>query len=284
MLELVRRPPTRACLTGSLAPTSFRVSAAAAAFTVVLAFACTGEPVEWSDPMVIAADAPIAARLMLDQTGAPTLLVPRSPLTVPPSGRCSTLVAFTRVVGNEWIASWWRAHGDGRVELVAARSADDGSTWSTPVVADGRDRGGSGCQRPAPYLAADSVSGYVHLVYFAEPPDGAGVYFTHSMAMGAPIGVVWHTPVGVVFGETPVRASVAAVADTVVVAYESPNSRTRRIGLALSRTAGHTFEQRVTVSGSGGEASVPMVALRGRHVAVAWREGRASKVRAGMLR
>jgi hypothetical protein len=44
------------------------------------------------------------------------------------------------------------------------------------------------------------------------------------------------------------------------------------VGLALSRTMGHIFEQRLIVSPQGLSARSPLVALRGDSVLVQWRE------------
>ena len=239
----------------------------------LLLVGCGGGPIDWQDPMTLSDEVPAAARLVFDSAGAPTFAVPPAPLIALPVTACSASVSFARLASSRWFAAWWGARADSSLDLVVARSSDDGRTWSVPVVADGRDRSGSGCARPPPFITADSLGGYVHVVYYLAPPGGPGVYFTHSMAMGAEIGEIWHEPVGVVFGTAPVRASVAAIADTVVVAYQSPNDVHRRIAIAISRTAGHIFEERTAVSGTTVGASEPRVALRGRTVAVAWREG-----------
>jgi hypothetical protein len=60
----------------------------------------------------------------------------------------------------------------------------------------------------------------------------------------------------------------------VAVAFEDPNSRTPRIGLALSHTMGHIFEERLLpISDDNEIASRPLVAVRGRRLAVAWLRG-----------
>ena len=75
------------------------------------------------------------------------------------------------------------------------------------------------------------------------------------------------------------------------MAFEDPNSAKPRIGLALSHTMGHIFEQRLPVSTDDGIAARPVAAVRGHRIAVAW-ERRAAldsahavlAVRAGVLR
>ena len=58
--------------------------------------------------------------------------------------------------------------------------------------------------------------------------------------------------------------------DTVAVAFEDPNSRMPRLGLALSMTQGHIFERRAAVSDENGEARTPRIAVRGGRIAIAW--------------
>jgi hypothetical protein len=104
-------------------------------------------------------------------------------------------------------------------------------------------------------------------------------------------GASFHSPVPILYGERLGRTSVSADGDLVVVGFEDPNSTTPRIGMAISHTMGHIFEDRIVpVSDDHGTASAPLTAVRGRRVAVAW-EQRASEnapaamaVRAGLLR
>ena len=175
---------------------------------------------------------------------------------------------------------------------MLARSPDGGAHWDTPLVADGRDRGGMGCSRPPPSLFADESSEYLHLTYHISPQGSAGVYFTHSMKASAlaPSGEgVLHMPVAVTHGERPVRTSVAGRGDTVFVAFEDPNSSKPRVLLALSTGAGHVFSPHVAVSLPGGAAHTPRVSLAGDTVRVHWLEdgpdgARRAAARAGRLR
>jgi hypothetical protein len=77
-------------------------------------------------------------------------------------------------------------------------------------------------------------------------------------------------PVAVLYGERLGQARVASHGELVAVAYEDPNSRARvTTAVALSRTAGHLFEERLTASG-GTTARDPYVAVRGKAVVVGW--------------
>jgi hypothetical protein len=90
--------------------------------------------------------------------------------------------------------------------------------------------------------------------------------------------------VPIFYGERLGRSSVAADGDVVAVAFEDPNSRSPRVGLALSRTMGHIFEARLLpVSDDNGSAMRPLAAVRGRRVAVAWERRAASDSGPAML-
>jgi hypothetical protein len=155
------------------------------------------------------------------------------------------------------------------------------------VPVDTTDVGVTGCRREPPAIAADSASGYVHVAYALQATEGPGIFFSHSMDGGAS----FHSPVPILYGERLGRTSVSADGDLVVVGFEDPNSSIPRIGMAISHTMGHIFEDRILpVSDDHGSASAPRTAVRGRRVAVAW-EQRATEsapaamaVRAGMLR
>ncbi len=196
-------------------------------------------------------------------------------VTLPPRGGagCADIVVAAR--GGERYAAWWVAGPDGGSVLMLARSPDGGAHWDTPLVADDRDAGGLRCSRPPPSLFADETSGYLHLTYHISPVGSPGVYFTHSMqasALGTTGMGVLHMPVPVTHGDRPVRSSVAGRGDTVVVAFEDPNSAKPRILLALSTGAGHVFSAYGAVSPPGAAAASPRVSLVGDSVRVYWIE------------
>lgn len=197
----------------------------------------------------------------------PIAVPPFTPATWPAeSAACASSRRAVPAPGGEAYASWFLVRPDSSVTLRVARSDDGGGTWNPPVTADSTDVGRTGCARPAPYIAADSLNGYVHVVYHLVAREGAGLFFTHTMERGA----LFHEPVPIVYGDRPSLAAVASRGDTVIVAYEDPNSRNARIGLAISRTQGHIFERRVVVSDESGDARGPRVAVRGTRIAVAW--------------
>jgi hypothetical protein len=151
--------------------------------------------------------------------------------------------------------------------LLSSRSGDGGATWTAPARVDTLDVGASGCVRPAPSIAVDTVNGYVHVAYSIVAPEGTGVFYAHRMGPTLP----FERPLVIVYGDHVVPTSVASDGDRVAVAYEDPNTAGRPyVSLALSRTAGHSWAERFAVSGSAESAERPGVAVRGRALAVGW--------------
>lgn len=248
-------------------PTSRSRVAAPLLLAAALA-ACVPSPVEWVEGRTAGTGGSVVA---IDGEGRatwrddPPLVAP----TLPSGDACPGSVRFARAGGSEMYGVWWSPRPDASVRLLSARSVDGGLTWAGVVPVDTTDRGHRGCARPAPAVVADSATGYVHVVYYVEGPDGPGLFFSHAMDRGE----LYHEPVPVVYGMGPVTGAVAADGNTVVVAYEDPNSLRPRIGLQLSRTMGHLFEERIPVVSTGSAASsAPGVAVRGRTLAVGWVE------------
>lgn len=205
----------------------------------------------------------------------------------PESNVCPGSLVLARA-GPRLYAAWWRVRPDSGAFLRAAHSEDGGHTWSPPTAVDTTDQSVSGCRRTPPAIAADSASGYVHIVFALLGREGPGLFYVHSMDAGA----TFHSAVPIFYGDRLGRASVAADGNAVAVAFEDPNSRALRVGLALSRTMGHIFEERLLpISDDNEIASRPVVAVKGHRIAVAWLRGDPSDdrpdalaVRTGTLR
>jgi hypothetical protein len=166
--------------------------------------------------------------------------------------------------GRRLYAAWWRVRADSGALLRASHTDDEGRTWSPPAAVDTTDQSVSGCRRTPPAIAD------VHVVFALLGREGPGLFYAHSMDGGA----TFHSAVPIFYGDRLGRSSVAADGDMVAVAFEDPNSRTPRIGLALSHTMGHIFEERLLpISDDNEIASRPLVAVRGRRLAVAWLRG-----------
>lgn len=239
---------------------------------------CTPSPLEWSDSVTRIPLPSPDARLVVDARG--DVATSDGERVADPVGACAGSV---RVVarGSLRFMAWWSAEPNAGARLQFARSSDAGATWSEPIVVDARDAGSRACARPPLSLSSGTGSEYLHIVYWIEPANGAAVFFTHSMDGGA----MFHAPVAVVYGARPVRADVASLGDTVVVAHEDPNAPVPRLLLAISRTAGHIFEHRLSVPAEGDYQPAPRVALSGRDVFAAWVDPRGSAlvVRRGRL-
>jgi hypothetical protein len=196
--------------------------------------------------------------------------------------RCDSSLRIARRAGADVVAAWWVVRGDSTAVLLAARGEvmrasrapweATTASWEPAVAIDTLDRGPHGCARPAPAIAFEPRTGYVHVSYALDAPEGTGVFFAHSMDAGR----MYHSPVAIVYGPRLVRSAIAVRRDTVAVAYEDPNADDPpQVALALSVTAGHLFEQKsIVVTAGAYAASMPEVALDDAGVTVGWREQR----------
>ncbi len=200
------------------------------------------------------------------------------------SVRCARSLRMALVPGRGRVAVWWSRRDRGRVLLEAAwrdTLASEGrlGAWRGPIVVDSVDqgpgdaqaalRGAAGCAREAPSVAVDDAHGYVHVAYALAGPEGPGVFYAHQMDPRAS----FESPQAIVYGERLGAVRVAASGDIVAVAYDDPNGGERpRIGLAVSRTSGHLFEDRLIASSAIVRARDPYLAVRGRAIVVGWSE------------
>jgi len=232
------------------------------------AAACAGDDVAWTDPITMAS-ASDDARLTVDAKGRVRLVVDTSISAHPTrdSSACGGSVGAARLDDGTLAATWWSVRADSSAVLVAALSADGGSSWRNVIRVDTLDVSSTGCDRPAPSIAASA--GFVHIAYAMRASEGVGVFYAHSMNKGQS----YEPPVTIVYGDRLTRADVAAERGTVVVAYEDPSGSTPQIGLAISRDWGHIFRDRVRGSTGVGAATNPQVAVAGREIAVSWLVG-----------
>ena len=225
---------------------------------LALVLGCVPDPVDWGD---------VAYRISrLGDPDTRSAIMSAGLPAIP--GTVNPCIMSIRAAGDssELFRAWWSVRADSSVILSMQRSENRGSTWDAPIEVEPRDRGRRSCQRPAPGITYDAASGYVYLVYFVEASDGAGVFFAHSMDKGR----MFHSPVSVVYGNSPSVASVAAHGDSVVVVFEDPNSTIPRIGIVLSHTTGHLFDQRGQVTPDDVPAVRPWVALSHKQITVWW--------------
>ena len=259
--------------------------AVAVLVAVSLTAGCTWDapPVEWQAPSPIAAGADTAAHYVARwMPGAtPDVAVARGEtsdraaaearLAAPVAACASSWVSAAPVRGSVWSA-WWQVRRDSSASLLSEQRDTSGAVLQR-VVVDSVDKALLGCARPAPSIAVDSVNGYVHIGYYMVAPEGPGLFYAHLMNVRLH---QFERPIAIVYGEKPVRVAVASNADTVVVAYEDPNSETGRIALSMSLTGGHLFEQTarlIPVSTGSQQASAPqIVRLAGAQLWIGWTE------------
>jgi len=235
--------------------------AALSSLAVLFITACLAEPVDWGDVSY--------RRSQLGDPDTRSSVLSANLPTVNGSAAHCLRSLRTASGDSDLFRAWWTARSDSSVVLAMQHSLDRGASWEAPFVVETRDRGRRACDRPAPGIFYDPARGYVHLVYFIEAKDGAGVFFAHSMDKGG----MFHSPVPVVYGNTPVAASVTANGDSVVVVFEDPNAMTPRIGIVLSHSTGHIFEARANATPDDVPAVEPWVALDHRNVTVWWKPG-----------
>src|SRR4051812_9080722 len=159
-----------------------------AALAIAFVAGCVAEPVDWGDVSYRGSKLgdPDARSAIMSASLADT------------GGTTSSCIRSIRTAATaaNMFRAWWSARADSSVVLSLQHSVDAGVKWEKPVEVDARDRGRRGCERPPPGIFYDSASGYVHLVYFIEGSDGAGVFFAHSMDNGGGVFL----PVPAVFG------------------------------------------------------------------------------------
>jgi len=233
---------------------------------LVLALGCSDGGIEWQDPQPATPE--LVARYHLDS--AVTANVPAA------ANQCTASVRVARSGSDEY-ATWWALRPDSTADLVVA-TRRNGAEWGSPVRVDTTDVARVGCRRAPPAITADGPD--VHVAYSMTAREGPGIFASHAMDHG----LMFHSPVAVVYGEQIGLTSVAARGNDVVVAYEDPNSTPQRVGLALSRTQGHTFETREIVSPGTGIASAPAVTISDSLIAVAWSQGQQMPASGATLR
>ena len=253
-------------------------NAGASVLAVWMLAACQRPAVEWrglAQRVATLAESeeaaqPVELQLVMRPDGAPAIdsIIPL--MTTPAAQDSAACVGSIRTASStraQHYGVWWSMRDGGSAALLAARSDDGGATWTAPVPVDTTDRWAVACSRPAPAIAADSASGYVHVTYFLNGPDGPGIFFSHSMDRGA----LFHAPVPILYGARPSQTAIAAEDSVVVVAFEDPNSKRSLVSLAVSRTWGHVFlRERPEASSMESPAQRPLVALRDSLVAVGW--------------
>jgi len=227
---------------------------------------CAAEDIAWTDPLTLSGASDADTRLVVDSRGRVRLVRDTSVSVIPDQDprACASSVRAARQDDGSMTAAWWSVRDDSSALLLAAVSPDAGTSWRPPLRVDTADVSSTGCNRPAPAIAASA--GFVHIAYAMRGSEGAGVFYAHSMNSGKS----YETPVTILYGDRLTRTAIASDRGTVAVSYEDPSGATPQIGLALSRDWGHIFGDRIRGSTGVGSATDPEVAVNGREVAVSW--------------
>ena len=165
----------------------------------------------------------------------------------------------------------WRHVAPGNVrEVVVARSADKGATWSEPVRAQRDGWVFDGCPHAGPSLQVDEA-GRVHIAWWSGKEGAAGVWFARSTdgarSFGAP------EPLGVAEFSRPAHVQLALDGpDRLVAAWDDGTLATPRIVARVSRDGGAHWSRTATLSDSGRASGFPVVAAARGRMAVAWSE------------
>jgi hypothetical protein len=215
-------------------------------------------------------------------TGSSTVADLGSDVSPMDANRCVRSLRTASAPGKGTVAVWWSRRDGGRVTLLSAwrdSTVNGLGAWQGPVAVDTVDQGpmdaradernAAGCSRAAPSAVMDAQNGFVHVTYALTGPEGAGIFYAHQMVRHVP----FEPAVAVIYGERLGVSRVASAGDLVAIAYEDPNGGARAgIGLAVSRSAGHAFDDRLVVTSSTLGGRDPYVLAKGTAIVVGWSE------------
>jgi hypothetical protein len=233
---------------------------------LALLVACEAGPVTWEKPTTAEAVLLPEAHLVIDQAGRAGVTTRWTAPLSPAGDRCAGTLVTVRARGDTAWASWWAPVGTKGMQLLLARSDDEGLNWRDPVPVAPADEQGAWCGRAIPAMAVDSASGTVHLAY--SVPVGT----RWATRLVARQGDTFGTPVEIVQDDSIAAAGVAASGDRVVVAYSTWDGKRSTVRLALVAQKGQIPVVRSDVPGATVLLSPPLVAAHGTRVAVAWNE------------
>ncbi len=166
-----------------------------------------------------------------------------------------------------WRQIFPRGDGDPVRDLVVARSADGGTTWSEAATIHDDGWAVSQCPHTGPVLAFDSAGG-VDAAWYTGRDGGAGIYYAESDDGGQSFG----EPVAL-FTDEWVPYSVVSLAvdddDNAWVAWEDLRQDEPRVGLARVAQDGSV----TAVDGPVGSGLAPRLASAAGHVVLTWSDG-----------
>lgn len=178
---------------------------------------------------------------------------------------CRTSLAAGR---DGLVYAAWRAVLDGNErDVVVARSADYGATWTTPqrVHADGWKI--DACPHAGPSIQLD-VAGALHVLWWTGAPEKAGVYY----AVSRDSGKTFTAPTTVSAQRTPMPSHVQlALGDsgTVLAAWDELANGRPQVFVRVARD-GRSFSDAVPLAASTSTAQYPVIGVHADTAFVAW--------------
>ena len=158
-------------------------------------------------------------------------------------------------------------------DIVVARSADDGGTWSTPTRVYADEWQVNYCSDAGPSLKVDK-QGTVHVAWWTGRLGRAGTQYAQStdgaktFAKPAELGLAANSRpshVQLVVGEN-------SDVNTVIAVWDDGTMAIPQIVMRVSRDGGKTFAPSQAVSVAGMQAGYPVVVLHNDTVRVAWQQ------------
>jgi hypothetical protein len=179
---------------------------------------------------------------------------------------CRTALATARD-GTLYLA--WRTVMPGDIrDIVVARSADGGRSWSDEGRVHADDWVFPGCPHAGPTLQVDST-GALHVAWWTGKEGKAGVYYARSTDGARTFSPA--IPLGVASFSRAAHVQMAlAGPSTVAVAWDDGTRDIPAILLRVSRDSGATFADAVELSQPGVRATFPVVTASDSAVMVAW--------------
>jgi hypothetical protein len=227
-----------------------------------------------------APDGAVYASWLDGRTGSSTVFMTRSTdggKTWMPNVRVATSEACpccrtTMAAGPDGVLylAWRRVFPGNVREVVVARSADRGTTWSDPVRAQRDGWVYDGCPHAGPSLQVDD-RGRVHIAWWSGKEGAAGVWYAHSddgaQSFSTP------APLGVAEFSRPAHVQLALGGQRrLVAAWDDGTLATPRIVVRVSKNGGDAWSGTAVLSDSGRAAGFPVVVASRERMAVAWSE------------
>jgi hypothetical protein len=178
---------------------------------------------------------------------------------------CRTSLAAGR---NGVVYAAWRSVLDGNQrDVVVARSADYGATWTTPrrVHADGWKI--DACPHAGPSIQLDSA-GALHVLWWTGAPDAAGVFYAVSRDSAR----TFSTPIAVSAQRAPMPSHVQLALGrrgAVLAAWDELANGRPQVFVRVAR-GGSAFSDAVPLASPTTTAQFPVIAVHGDTAYVAW--------------